>query len=273
MKIRLNIMLCLLIILCILTLYSGISHSGVAGSKHDLSIGGTGLFSYDTEEVCVFCHTPHGANSGIRPSLVLNASSGYQEGSSPPFLLWNRSRPTLPGTTPYFSIYTSSSLDVSVGEIRAYSILCLSCHDGISALNVLANPPGATEGPVEPFWIQNPDGYTMFAQVFNSTSTTGWGPNIGDRESSSDLINLSNDHPISFDYPQVGEHPDVPQGLVPRTGDYVGVPAVRLFSNPSGQVVSMECSTCHDVHNEGEDGAFLTLTIQNSALCTNCHNK
>ncbi|MBI5863481.1 MAG: hypothetical protein HZB38_03005 [Planctomycetes bacterium] len=63
-------------------------------------------------EVCIFCHTPHGA--------------------SPAAPLWNR---TLPQT--HYRIYQSSTLDARIGQPTGGSKLCLSRHDGSIALGMV----------------------------------------------------------------------------------------------------------------------------------------
>ena len=65
--------------------------SDVAGTKHNLSVASSGTVKAVTEdEVCVFCHTPHGAT---------------QFPGSP---LWNRQLSSQTYTT-----YTSPSLDAA----------------------------------------------------------------------------------------------------------------------------------------------------------------
>lgn len=82
----------------------------VKDTVHNLSASGPGKIRASGEtEVCVFCHTPHGAGD-VRP-------------------LWNRS--LSPG--PYL-IYQSSSMRARVGQPTGASKLCLSCHDGTIAL-------------------------------------------------------------------------------------------------------------------------------------------
>jgi len=82
----------------------------VKDTVHNLSATGPGTIRAAREtEVCVFCHTPHGAGE-TRP-------------------LWNRN--LSPG--PYL-IYQSSSLKANVGQPTGSSKLCLSCHDGTIAL-------------------------------------------------------------------------------------------------------------------------------------------
>ena len=91
--------------------------SDVTQSLHNLSVGGPGGTRAQTEsQVCVFCHTPHGATA------------------VPGAPLWNRQ---LSGAT--YTTYTSSSLDAvgvagQLDQPAGSSRLCLSCHDGTLAI-------------------------------------------------------------------------------------------------------------------------------------------
>ena len=104
-----------LLIIC--TLWSQTSYSGVATTKHNLSVNGPGTVKSTQDRICIFCHTTHGA--------------------SPVAPLWNRRNPG--------SVYTtySSSTAVSVpGQPNGSSLICLSCHDGTIALgDVLVGGP------------------------------------------------------------------------------------------------------------------------------------
>ena len=94
--------------------------TGIANTKHNLSSTGPGTIKAITEtQICVFCHTPHGANP-------LN----------PP--LWNREF-----SSANYTPYTSPSLQSSVGQPTSYSKLCLSCHDGTIAIGSVRNIGGA----------------------------------------------------------------------------------------------------------------------------------
>jgi len=91
--------------------------SDVRNTLHNLSASGPGTAKATTEnQVCVFCHTPHGADTTEKP-------------------LWNR---TLAAKT--YVVYTSKSLDAetilntSLAQPLGSSKLCLSCHDGAMAL-------------------------------------------------------------------------------------------------------------------------------------------
>jgi predicted CXXCH cytochrome family protein len=82
-------------------------------SKHNLSLSGPGTVRSATErDVCIFCHTPHGA-SGDGP-------------------LWNHRM-----SSATYTPYQSSTLKASVGQPTGSSKLCLSCHDGTVALGMV----------------------------------------------------------------------------------------------------------------------------------------
>lgn len=82
----------------------------------------------DYREVCVYCHTPHGAN---------------QAATAP---LWNR---TLKNTT--FNTYNqlgTSTLTQTVRQPGGSSLTCLSCHDGQTAIDSIINMPGTWRNQV-----------------------------------------------------------------------------------------------------------------------------
>ena len=106
------------------------STEDIRNTKHNMtrnpdilvnSTAGTG-----TTEVCIFCHTPHGANptlSGLAP-------------------LWQRN--VSPGTA--FIAYSTPNFDASgldAGRPKGVSLACLSCHDGNIAIDALINAPGS----------------------------------------------------------------------------------------------------------------------------------
>ncbi len=82
-----------------------------------------------TTEVCIFCHTPHGARGviGTAPS-----------GQAP---LWNRAIKTTGG----YQMYSSPNFDGTdvAGGPKGVSLACLSCHDGTISFDALINPPGS----------------------------------------------------------------------------------------------------------------------------------
>lgn len=103
------------------------AQSDVASTKHNLSTtanttNGTFYLTTGTDEVCVFCHTPHaGASGGV--------------------VLWNRVLPT--GS---YTLYTSDTLDNLPGQPENVSLACLSCHDGTVGFDQLVNFPGSGAG-------------------------------------------------------------------------------------------------------------------------------
>lgn len=207
--------------------------SNVSETPHNLSISGTGAVIANTEDqICVFCHTPHGATS------------------APGAPLWNRSLSTATYTT-----YLSSSIDADLvgGQLdqpAGSSKLCLSCHDGtlaIGSVNVKGGQTGVT--------------FTMSGDAADGSMPAGLGVVTGFTR---DLdIDLSNDHPVSVTYDQAladrdGElrMPDVNQNIPPGVGDIVGLrdhavgvrPLLPLEpTGPAGRG-QIQCATCHDPH-------------------------
>jgi len=235
------------------------SPNSVVESSHDLSFltggGGTvpappvGAWQSDNEdEVCIFCHTPH---NGI-----------VDDGFGNRLPLWNRSilRNTSP-PNPNFSLYTSSTLNATLEQPRSMTLLCMSCHDGITAMNVLVN-----------YGQYNP--ITMFGGASGDQLGDVWvpsfpgvpGANIGGAyPGSPNIRDLSDDHPISFVFDNSLVTAD--GGLqLPPPGD-----AVKLFNG------RLECTSCHDVHKQGDTAVgtrpFLRKTNNGSALCITCHLK
>jgi len=90
----------------------------ITGSAHDFS----GKTWNPGGEVCVVCHTPHGAVTGLTAPL------------------WNHEV-----TTTTFTLYTSASLDATSNQPDGSSKLCLSCHDGTVAMDNFGGQTGGTK--------------------------------------------------------------------------------------------------------------------------------
>lgn len=108
----------------------------ITNTKHDLSSASSdGGINGTATEICVYCHTPHGA-AGIGP-------------------LWNRGT-VLPVIS---AVYNNSSLDVSPTTGIAQNSdapLCLTCHDAGTLTGTLNNPPNSGGGnPVSGFSNNN----------------------------------------------------------------------------------------------------------------------
>jgi hypothetical protein len=158
-------------------LFIGDGHAAsVVGSRHDLSstnpdanavkVTGDGGTGYDTTQVCVFCHTPHGSQSRDTVDAPL----------------WNRGI-----TTATYQPYQSPTLDSGVGGVApqpdGVSLACLSCHDGTVALDLLVNKPGAG-GWIDPTDKTLGGNTNRIGFIFNRTETenrcectpVGYGP-------------------------------------------------------------------------------------------------
>lgn len=159
-------------------------------------------------QVCLPCHTPHNA-----------LLSGSQN------VLWNHAE-----TTQTFVMYKSTA-----GQPEGPSKLCLSCHDGVTA-------------------IDNYGGNGGTGVVITGRAAIG--------------TDLSNDHPIGISYPtnRPAEY-RAPSSYAAGIG---GGPGVKLVTINGADRV--ECSSCHNVHNNGL-GNFLRVPMQESYLCLQCHIK
>ncbi|MDH5444211.1 MAG: cytochrome C [Gammaproteobacteria bacterium] len=195
----------------------------ITGSAHDFSSR-----TYTGGQICVTCHTPHGSNTDVTDAP-----------------LWNH---TL--TTQTYTLYSSDTLNATVGDPSGASKLCLSCHDGSVAVDSFGGTKSA-----------------------GNTETL-----IGSRAVGADGLN--NDHPISFVYNKALADADgalfdpatktvtIGSGAKQKTGT---IAAVLL---PGG---TLECSSCHDVHNTftyAQTGSrLLRISDAGSKICLSCHDK
>jgi predicted CXXCH cytochrome family protein len=206
--------------LAFVLLSAGAALAGIAGSKHDMRTHITGeAQGYD--EVCVYCHTPHSGNLAAQ--------------------LWNRTNPANGGYTPY----TSSTMNATPsGTIGAGSLLCMSCHDGILAVDALYNLPNYGNA------ANNISGGVALdgAKKLQGAALMG--------------TDLRNDHPIGFTYPALGVDSGLVNIATVATSTYV-----RLIGG-----TQVECASCHDAHNT-VTMPFLRSTNQGSQLCLACHLK
>lgn len=120
----------LITIVAISLLVTGIAMAGIKNSKHDLSSGSTtGTQKSDgtangTDQLCVFCHTPHFAGSAFNP-------------------LWNKNASTATYATYGATVFGTAN--VGSGNLSGVTKACLSCHDGVNGINVLINLGGAAK--------------------------------------------------------------------------------------------------------------------------------
>jgi predicted CXXCH cytochrome family protein len=167
--------------------------AAVVGTKHDMTTIATGTgvggaFSVGAGEVCVYCHTPHGANTTAGMTL-----------------LWNRTFGTDGATyTPYTS---TTSTVANASSMSSITKVCLSCHDGTVAVFSMGNAPNY--------------GGSVAAMTGPSGKLLGTGMMTGDALLTNDM---SNDHPISFDYATAVSYNDAAayQATLPATLPLVG---------------------------------------------------
>lgn len=287
----------------------------ITKTRHNLTVSyssyGTEMNAYrnDYREVCVYCHTPHGANAQINAPL------------------WNRTI----NTAQYTIFDKPRTLNQPIGQPGPNSLTCLSCHDGTISPDSIINMPGSggfnknMETVNDQNWLDTwvldgrgagpAPGNNRHMKLDKTPSPTscmachspGNAFNAPDYTVFSIQTDLRDDHPIGILFPQdtAAAHVDFnapthtsENGLIKffdRDGD--GRPdtdEVRLYDTGDGPEV--ECASCHDPHGIESGGAgskfnpsFLRVNngiadngtagtagiVSNtgSALCLTCHDK
>lgn len=223
--------------------------SDVRGTKHNLSAAADGspsgsgtvptrtLKASTETQVCVFCHTPHGATGGATP-------------------LWNR-KVAGQGYTQNYVMYDSATLDAkqiqgSLNQPGGSSKLCLSCHDGtiaIGSVNVLNGLGSATTPGTQHITMSS--GGSLDSQGAPHKMPAGAGVDTGfTRNLGTDL---TNDHPISVTFDSTLALRDgelrAPDGILvgPRTTtSRPKLPLERVAE--VGNQPQVQCVSCHDPH-------------------------
>lgn len=244
----------------------------ISSTKHNLGTGGTGVNKFSgTAEICVFCHTPHGADTSAAVPL------------------WNRTLPSPASFTTYDSLGTSS-LDGKTASVGSVSIACLSCHDGVTSMSTVINAPGSgTTGDAA--WQAGT--WTGANQTLGKIAA-GLITNIG--------TDLRNDHPVGIQYGGGGITLSAPGAATrdadfkPTTSSVLGSSRVwwvdtevapngtrqktdmALYTRPAGSYTGqtesepfVECASCHDPHTT--NSTFLRIANAGSAVCLACHVK
>lgn len=254
---------------------------GVANTRHNLTQStmgaGAGMMAFarnDYGEVCVYCHTPHGAATNVALPL------------------WNRTTKATTYTT--YDKLNTSSLTQTVSQPGANSLSCLSCHDGQTAVDSIINMPGSgrykagqdtvTDPAFLTSWTGDPD---IEHQGLNnvgclSCHAPGTTPAATNFQVFVVGTDLTNDHPVGIDFPASGNGTDfnTPGGTKGNA---------RFFDSGDGRMdggdvrlydSKVECASCHDPHGVPSSGpgttfkpTFLRVTNTASALCLTCHSK
>lgn len=244
---------------------------GISKSRHDINefakSGGVPNVTGDSQErVCAFCHTPHHAYT-----------MDMQGAEAADYLpLWSHE---LTGKT--YTGYASDSLQAVIGDpLVGPSRLCMSCHDGVIAVDTHYLNLGAP----------SPKDAQLYGDDFNAANPALSGA-VGKGSS------LAGDHPIGFDYIAAqAEDARVGGGLAPgiriadskflADGKETSITIRSVLFGPGEDKTIMTCSTCHEVHNKDNVlqktaagvemsgiNYFLYGSQSGSQICLSCHDK
>lgn len=216
------------------------------GNKHNFSFSNTSVNfravpgrdmpGFDrSSQICVFCHTPHSASS-----------------EAP---LWNRM-----AVTKTFKHFSSASLAIDddalksaadYGQPTGSSRICLSCHDGVTALGAVFATPGI---------------YMPGAIFFTNKRTGQTGANVA-----IGYETFSTHHPVSFRYNQAVI--DLLKAAPYNKTDYWWSPSNAVKLDKQGR---MQCMTCHDPHQDQSDVPSSMTPFwaarTYAEVCGSCHN-
>jgi predicted CXXCH cytochrome family protein len=220
----------------------------ILGSKHDFTglndragvVAMSGVAFSDYGYSCVYCHIPP-EEAGAVP-----ADFGGIDG-------WNRYVPALGN----YQLYDSVNLDNKTSGPNPISMLCLSCHDGTMAVDMVVFKPATFDPTTD-------DAMHMRINPEDNIESCGKCHN-GDVAHDITVkmlgTDLRNDHPISMQY----------AGLTFKDRDFRPPDSSNGFDNGvklyNGQV---ECMTCHNVHDPSRE---LLLRANAEVLCFTCHAK
>ena len=240
----------------LLMLSSG-ANAAVKGSLHDLSAAtGSGTVAAP-DNICVFCHTPHGS----------------ADPATSPAPLWNKNVPAAATFTNYDDAGTSATMDGTADLTSSVSLACLSCHDGTQAVDSVLNAPGS--GGYDATGAQTIDTGAVTMATISGTDPI---PNLGQ--------DLSNDHPVSMEYAGGGATYGTAYAdgaLTDTAFRAITVTAGKSFADDTinqlplynkGGTAFVECASCHDPHDAaGLNETFLRVSNAGSAVCVTCHIK
>lgn len=224
-------------------------NNGANSNMHNLSYNATGTNYKATDpgndpratQICIFCHTPHN--------------------SSPQGSLWNRN-----DTTRTFGFYSSSTLsiyrDATAKNLSKYgtgqpgaepngsSRLCLSCHDGVTALGAVLNG-----SPIE---VNNSIG-TVIASPPSTNSQM--------------VYNAQKHHPISFVYDSsvASRLTSVDGSGVYKLPNDANICASGLVQVPEVKLDKanrMQCASCHDPHQTQDNTTPLPFWVLGTTNAT-----
>ena len=221
----------------------------ISGSPHDLST----TVAADNGEVCVYCHTPHAANSAFDGAPLWNKAAA----GSLTYRMYGATAVDTAGST------IAGTTVGAGGVLSSPSLACLSCHDGVSAIDSIVNAPGSGMGTS-----------SVGTTIITDASLYGNGDigagSLGD-------VDMANDHPVSVVYTEGKASLRATTSTLATSSGTAWVGATTVADILRNGMV--ECSSCHDPHNgyatQGTDPQvnYLRTTNAGSALCIGCHNK
>jgi len=220
----------------------------IMGSKHDFTglnrragvnaMAGVAFSDYGNP--CVYCHLP--PEEADTDTELLGGIDG-----------WNRFAPP----SQQYNMYQSNTLDAQLHTPASISLLCLSCHDGTMAMDMVMFKP-------DTFKRQKDAALHMKMNDANELTSCG---KCHDGVVAHDIApkvlgtDLADEHPISLEYGGLNwKDRDfrLPQQAVGFNN------GVRLYNG------NVECASCHDIHNSTNE---LLLTVRRELLCETCHAK
>ncbi len=236
------------------------AQAGLQNSPHDFA---GPLFSSwnnnpaDPATVCSPCHTAHHADSSVIPLWS-------HKTTTQPFIMYNTANVTALGDTA-----TSLQSDSTIpSQPNGPSKACLSCHDGVTAVNAYGDPGRS--------------GYGNSGPIVLPSAVIG--------------TDLTHSHPISLTYSPaivgtgVGQdkwlwNPNTASVIIPTDPSFVQGNSMTINNFLMNGKNQLECTSCHDVHNQ--EGTPYNITTnpkllringvdtdgRGSVLCRSCHNK
>jgi len=197
--------------------------AGIKNSYHDFS---NDSWNTANHTLCGVCHSMHNATIGA--SIPLWSHATAVSGS--------------------FTPYTSPTMSQTIGTPTGITLACLSCHDGVTAINAYNGTTNGTPTKI-------------------ASTSIGY---VG--------TDLRGSHPVSFNYVTSASANNlirpataVADATVPGFGS--GTIAQKMLIGGT----QLECSSCHDIHRQKGDSMNNTAyTVANSAngqLCLICHIK
>ena len=271
---------------------------GIINTRHNMTqstigAGATVMNPYrnDYEQVCVYCHTPHGASGAIDAPL------------------WNRTLPVGPYTT--YEQLNTPTINGTITQPGINSLTCLSCHDGTLGIDSIINMPGSGNYSADQELTQNNAFLDTWDNSAGADATVHIGldaENIGDgclacHDPAAGIVgagatdfrvfalgtDLRDDHPIGVNYPtgaRIGTEFNATSGLTTNLAFFdnngngrADGNEIRLYD--TGQGPEVECASCHDPHGVSSTGSpdgtnfptFLRATNSVSNVCLTCHIK